>query len=282
MKREIRAPGTDFQEKGILGGDNSTKPNDHPSVSHSMEVLLPFLLFSLGINFLMFLIAYALQTDKLTDISYSLTFMLIAGYSYWQSEQSMVDFALLFLVLIWGFRLGGYLLYRIQRIGRDKRFDDIRISFKSFFLFWLMQGLTCFIVMIPILMAHRADGKVGHWAFWVLGALALVGWAMEAIADAQKFNFKLREPNAFMDKGLYAYLQHPNYAGELLFWWSVSGACLLYAPWYVLVGPLWISFIILRFSGISLLQQKWEEKYGENPAFQAYRERTWKLLPGIY
>ncbi|MTB51737.1 DUF1295 domain-containing protein [Lewinella sp. W8] len=247
-----------------------------------MEALIPFLLFSLGANILMFLVAYVLQTDKLTDISYSLTFMLIGGYSFWQSEQTTVDLVLLLLVLIWGLRLGSYLLYRIQRIGSDQRFDDIRVSFKSFFLFWLMQGLTCFVVMVPVLLAHRTDGKTAQGLFWAFVALAVVGWVFEAVADAQKFRYKQRHPESFMDRGLWSFLQHPNYAGELLFWWSVGLASIVYAPWYALLGPLWISFIILRFSGISLLQEKWEEKYGDDPAFQAYRERTWKLLPGIY
>lgn len=247
-----------------------------------MEVLLNYLLFSVGVNMLMFLVAYFRQTDKLTDISYSLTFIAMALYSFWRSEQSTVDTILMGLVLIWGLRLGGYLLYRIQRIGQDQRFDEIRISFKSFFLFWLMQGVTCFVVMVPVILAHRVEGKTQGWLLGVGIALALLGWLLEAVADAQKFSFKQQHPDTFMDRGVWAYVQHPNYAGELLFWWSIFLACIAFTPWYAVVGPLWITFIITRFSGITLLQEKWEEKYGDDPAFRAYQERTWKLLPGVY
>lgn len=249
---------------------------------NGMESLLGYLLFSVGVNLLLFLLAYLLRTDKLTDISYSLTFIAIASYSFLQSEQSTVDLVLTLMVIFWGIRLGSYLLYRIQHTGTDKRFDDIRGSFKSFFLFWLMQGLTCFIVMIPVIMAHQTLTKEVGREFLIGGVLAALGWLLEAIADAQKFSFKKQHPDSYMKSGVWAFLQHPNYTGELLFWWAIFLACLPFVPWLAIVGPLWISFIILRFSGISLLQEKWQEKYGNDPDFITHQEKTWKLVPWVY
>ncbi len=247
-----------------------------------MEVLLWYLAFAVGVNMLMFLLAYVLGTDKLTDISYSLTFIAIALFSCFQTPLTRIDMVLTVLVIIWGGRLGAYLLYRIRVIGKDKRFDHIRGNFKSFFLFWLMQGLTCFIVMIPVIMAHRQGGKVEGITVWIGVLLALAGLGLEAIADAQKFRFKRKQPGSFMHHGVWAYLQHPNYAGELLFWWGMFLACLPFASWGIIIGPLWITYIILGFSGVNLLQQQWQDKYGHDPDFIAYQKSTPKLLPGIF
>lgn len=245
--------------------------------------MLPLLLFSLGFNLLLFLVAYLLRTDKLTDIAYSLTFILLVIYSYFHSEQSEVDLIFSLAVIAWGLRLGGFLLYRIFRIGRDRRFDDIRENFLSFLLFWLMQGITCFIVLLPVLLVHQSTGKSGGFLFGFGLGLAFTGWLFEAIADYQKFTFKQANPHAFMNQGVWANIQHANYTGELFFWWSLFIASLPYLNWYVgILGPIWITYIIVRFSGISILQRKWKEKYGDDPEFLAWKEKSWKLVPFLY
>ncbi|MEM7575300.1 MAG: DUF1295 domain-containing protein [Bacteroidota bacterium] len=245
--------------------------------------MLSLFLFSLGFNLLLFLVAYLLRTDKLTDIAYSLTFILLVIYSYYASEQSEVDLIFTIAVGAWGLRLGGFLLYRILRIGRDQRFDNIRENFVSFLGFWLMQGITCFIVLLPVLLVHQSTEKSGGFLFGFGLGLAFTGWLFEAIADYQKFTFKQANPDTFMNKGVWANIQHANYTGELFFWWALFMASMPYVHWYVaILGPIWISFIIVRFSGISILQQKWEEKYGEDPEFRAWKERSWKLVPYVY
>jgi steroid 5-alpha reductase family enzyme len=113
--------------------------------------------------------------------------------------------------------------------------------------------------------------------------LAGFGLALEVVADSQKFRFKRSNPKQFMKSGVWSLLQHPNYSGELLFWWGLFIACLPFTVWYyTILGPIWISLIIIRFSGISILQKKWMENYGDDPEFQAYQKRTSKLIPFIY
>lgn len=248
-----------------------------------MEVLLYYLLFSVGFNLILFLIAYAFQTDKVTDMSYSLTFIAIALYSFFQSEQSIIDILLNFVVVLWAVRLGSYLLYRISVMGHDKRFDDIRTNFLSFLTFWLMQGLTCFIVMLPVIMTNMHSGKSMNILLAVGLILAVFGLAIETVADVQKFRFKRSNPEQFMQSGLWTGLQHPNYSGELLFWWALFIASIPFATWYfAIIGPLWITLIITKFSGISILQKKWQENYGSDPSFQEYQKRSYKLIPFVY
>ena len=94
--------------------------------------LLHLLAFTVGVNLLLYLFAYVLQTDKITDISYSGTFAIVAITTYLVSKGQGPDTVLLVLVLLWALRLGGYLFYRIQKIGHDARFDQIRINPWSF------------------------------------------------------------------------------------------------------------------------------------------------------
>lgn len=246
-------------------------------------ILLKILLFSVVLNLLMFLLAFVLKTDKLTDISYSITFIGIALYTYSLSEQSTVDRVLCALVLIWAIRLGSYLLYRIMHKGRDRRFDHIRERFLSFLGFWLMQGVTCAIVMIPAVVAQQMMGKSISVAFIICTMIALSALLIEAVADIQKYNFKKHHPDKHMRKGLWAVVQHPNYSGELLFWWTIFLISMLYSQNILnIVGPLWISYIIIDFSGINILQRTWKEKYAADDDFIAYQKRTKKLIPFIF
>ena len=146
-----------------------------------------------------------------------------------------------------------------------------------------MQGITCFLVMIPILLAHQVEDKSLSFLFALGCLIALTGFIIEAIADHQKFNFKKHNPGIHFKNGLYSIVQHPNYSGELLFWWGIYIATMPYISWYYgIIGPIWISFIIIRFSGISILQKKWQSQYGQKSDFIAYQKKVKKLIPFIY
>ncbi len=85
-----------------------------------------------------------------------------------------------------------------------------------------------------------------------------------------------------MMSGLWAYTRHPNYFGEVTLWWglwivsisALSNTSLLFAI-ISLVGPLTITFLILKVSGIPMLEKKMEE----NPDFAEYKKRVSKFIP---
>ena len=79
-----------------------------------------------------------------------------------------------------------------------------------------------------------------------------------------------------MQGGLWAYTRHPNYFGEVTQWWgiwlialSVSGGV------FTIIGPLTITFLILKVSGIPMLEKKMEE----NPDFAEYKRRVSMFVP---
>lgn len=227
--------------------------------------------------------AYLFQTDKITDISYSLTFILIALVAYECFGGDLTDIIVFALILLWALRLGSYLFYRILKIGRDDRFDEIRINPLSFFAFWLMQGLTCALVSFPTIAIFALEDVTLNYGFILMIGFAFCGLILESVADLQKFNFKNKYPSKFMSQGVWKKIRHPNYLGDLMFWWGIYLAGLfLGIHWATIVGPLWMSMILLKFSGIPILTKKWEKTYGELKEFQEYKKKSWLLIPYVY
>ena len=248
--------------------------------------LFQIFLFILSIQLVLFFIAYFFKTDKLTDISYSFTFVLVALYQLLaHPNPSLPQIILTILVSLWGIRLGVYLFIRINRIGKDNRFDNIRPHFFKFLNFWLLQAITIWIVLLPvnIYLSDISQQKLSIVSV-VSALLFLVYLAIETVADWQKFVFKL-DPNnkdRWIDSGIWHYSRHPNYFGEMLVWWSVYFFVFpdLYGLQHLSIfGPLFISFMLLFVSGIPLLEKKNDQKYKDNFEYQKYKKSTSLLIP---
>ena len=102
----------------------------------------PFLLTFLvifGLQVAFFIVAAAAKTDKVTDISYGLTFGVVAWLLCLSNPvASTVQLVLTLCVSLWSLRLALYLFIRILGMGRDRRFDGIREGFWSFAKFWIL------------------------------------------------------------------------------------------------------------------------------------------------
>lgn len=251
----------------------------------TFQYLIYFLGLSLIINTAMFLIAFWKQTDKVTDITYSLTFIALASVGFFASEKSTVDIVILSLVVLWAIRLGGFLLSRVRSMGRDKRFDKMRPKFFNFLAFWMLQAISVFIVSLSFLFIFREVGKIPNTIFYLGVVLASLGLILETTADFQKNKFKNINKSSFMDKGVWKYIRHPNYLGEILFWLGIFTAGSTYLTnsiWIAFLGPVWIIILLTKLSGIPLLEKKWEKTYGTNPAFRVYQKKSWRLIPYLY
>jgi steroid 5-alpha reductase family enzyme len=113
---------------------------------------------------------------------------------------------------------------------------------------------------------------------WVLG------FAIEATADAQKTRFRADPKNkgGFIHTGLWAWSRHPNYFGEITLW---IGVAIITLPvlrgwqWVTLISPVFVALLITRVSGIPLLEKRADEKWGGQADYEAYKERTPVLIP---
>ena len=247
------------------------------------ENLRMLLAVSLGFNITMYIIAYLKQSDKLTDISYALTFFVINFFGFISSDKDVADILIFTVISLWSIRIGSYLLFRIFKIGRDKRFDIIRQNPISFLGFWLMQGLTCAFVSLASYLSYKTIGDPKLLPLIIGLALSLFGLILESLADQQKFQFKLKHPKEFMTIGVWKHLRHPNYTGEILFWIGVFIMSISQIPFYLgILSPIWISFILIKFSGIPILEKSWELRYKLDQKYQVHKQNSWRLIPFIY
>jgi len=249
-----------------------------------MPDLLTTFVISLLIQAVFFLIAAPLKTDKVTDLSYGLTFIALALILLFQNNPSQpAQLALASMVVVWGIRLAGYLLYRITRIKRDPRFDGIRERFWKFLQFWLFQGIVVWVIMLPVTLWF---GNPGPWRPMMFAAVIvwLAGLLIETVADIQKFRYKTLagEDARWMASGLWQYSRHPNYFGELLCWWGVflfTAGDLGVWTWLAVLGPLSLTVILLYVTGIPTLERSAERKWGSDPGYRQYRKTTSMLIP---
>lgn len=249
--------------------------------------LLITLLVSLIINIAMFLVAFKYKTDKLTDISYSASFIALVLYSLLAGTTNSFKLALGAMVGIWAVRLGGFLLIRIWDKGKDKRFDGMRENFKAFGQFWVLQAVTVWVVLLPVMLVMFKDNEVA--VFGKLAAIGVLLWALglsiETMADLQKYEFSSEEKNKgkWIETGLWSLSRHPNYFGEIVLWVGVyiftlsalSGGQALLG----LVGPLFITLLLLRVSGIPILEKSADKRWGDNQDYRIYKKRTKLLVP---
>lgn len=240
-----------------------------------------FIVFVL--NFSGFLFGYFLKTDRFTDIIYSLSFVcaVIAGLIFFQNI-FLPHLILSGMVILWAVRLGAFLFSRIHKMKTDKRFDSMRNSFLKFGGFWLLQAISISILILPVLfIIEKSDFQIGIFQWF--GILIFgIGFLIESISDFQKSKFKLIHPDKLFTKGLYSWVQYPNYLGEIMVWVGifVFGVNIYEgAEWLGIISPLWI-FILLRYiSGIPLVEQKRDKVYSQNSEYKAYTQNTPKLIP---
>lgn len=249
-----------------------------------MIIYLESLLIVAAINLLFFIIAFTLKTDIVTDLSYTLSFILLSIYLLVMHAQSdLISLIIFFGVVLWALRLGGYLLTRILQLKVDHRFDDKRDSFLKFGAFWLLQAFTVSVVMLPeiFLLSHSPD-TIYPLTLTAGLILWLIGFIIESTADAQKSAFKKVHPKRLITTGLWKFSRHPNYFGEMLVWWGLALVILPYLKGYsylVLLGPVFITLLLLFVSGIPLLEKSWKDRYGDQPYYQEYIRKTPLLIP---
>lgn len=234
---------------------------------------------------LWFVVSLARRRNDVADIAWGLGFVLIAWVSLsLAGAYDTRQIAVTLLVTMWGLRLAWHIYTRNKSMAEDYRYAAWREAWgrwfylRSYLQVYLLQGGLLFLVVAPVLAIHFSPTE----PLGVLDGLGLVVWvigfAFEAIGDAQLATF-IKDPankGHLMQRGLWAYTRHPNYFGEVTQWWGLWLVALS-TPLglYALIGPLTITFLILKVSGVPML----EVKMAENPEFAEYKARTSVFIP---
>lgn len=250
-----------------------------------MTFVLLMLIISIFVNLLMFIPAFIFKTDKLTDLSYAITFILLGVFGYSLSSKTIIQLGCLVMVILWALRLGIFLFIRINKIKKDSRFDGKRENFYKFLGFWLLQGITVFIILVPsIVMWNQDVNKINLISLF--GVLVfLVGLFIESIADAQKYQFNAKKTKTWIDSGIWRMSRHPNYLGEIMIWVGIYLYVIPSLDWSLrliaLIGPVYIVMLLVFVSGIPILEKSGNKKWGDKKTYQEYKSNVPVLFPTL-
>jgi len=243
-------------------------------------------LLAFVINWLAFLPSNAAKTERYYDLTGSVTYVTMTMAAVLLSDdldaRALIAAA---MVVVWAVRLGTFLFRRIRRDGRDGRFDEIKTDPLRFFMAWSIQGLwvllTAAAALAIITSGERRD--LG-WVAIVGIAVWFAGFTIEVVADRQKAAFREDSVNdgRFITTGLWAWSRHPNYFGEITLW---TGMAIMAVPilsgwqWVVLISPVFVAVLLMRVSGIPMLEARSDKRWGDEEAYQTYKAATPVLVP---
>lgn len=233
-----------------------------------------------------------LRTERFYDMFGTSTFPLVnlvcvylAG-GFYSSRQVAVTMA----VTVWALRLFKFLVARVHGKA-DRRFNGVRDAPAVFAVYWAIQGVWVAASLSSVMLMHAfASGARTDWTTLDFGGAAvfLTGFAVEHVADSQKRDFRALAGNEerFINVGLWSISRHPNYFGEIVVWIGIwllcaSGLPFAYAAFGVL-SPAFVAFLLIRVSGIPILERHAKRKWGDDPSYRDYVASTAKLIPWLW
>jgi len=267
-----------------------------------MSVINMFIIIGYSILFLLIylIIAFIVGTIKknngIMDIFYGPGYSVIAltsiiCYFILNSDLNIHQIVVTILVIIWSVRLASYVFIRNRGKPEDYRYKAMRerwktnIILKSFIRVYLFQGIVIFIVAFPVWFVNADPNLVSVSLVdffgiisWIGLIIWIIGFLFETFGDYQLYKFKRDRNNQgkILDKGLWKYSQHPNYFGEVTQWWGIYVIALAVPYSFIsIIGPSFITYMIIKVSGIKLLNKHFEgdDKYAD------YKRRTSTLFP---
>ena len=236
---------------------------------------------------LAWVISVKLQDAGIADVCWGSGFALLAWlYCLLSPTLTSRSWVVAALVTLWGARLSLHIFRRNHGKEEDPRYRAMRAShgpafwWRSLFTVFWLQGAILWFVALPLLVAVRAARPAGFTAVDGLGVvLFALGFGFEVVGDHQLSRFKAESSNRghVLDRGLWRYTRHPNYFGDATLWWGLyATACATPGGWLTVLSPALMSFLLMRVSGVTLLE---EGLKASKPGYRAYITRTPAFFP---
>ena len=242
------------------------------------------------IQFVIFLPSFLLQTEKFYDLTGSLTYISVTSIAYISLDNpTTIDTILYLYVIVWAGRLGIFLFRRINKDGKDERFDKAKKKFFWFLQYWMGQaawvvftaGASILAILSPVEAELEVLAFIGIFLWWS-------GFLIEVISDYQKRKFReTSDPKTeFISTGLWARSRHPNYFGEITLWVGMAVISLSslsgieYAT--AIVSPVFVYLLLRKAEGVPMLERIADERYGELSDYQEYKANTPVLMMKIF
>ncbi len=236
-----------------------------------------------GLMLALWLVSVKLRDASIVDPFWGTGFVIVAWTAALAGEFSGWGLAVALLTTAWGLRLSLHLARRNLGHGEDFRYRAMRKRYPRFELTSLvivfgLQGLLLWVVGLPLQLAPAFEGSRP-----LVGAAGVAVWAVglgfEAVGDAQLARFRADPANQgrVLDTGLWRYTRHPNYFGDATVWWGLwLVAVAAGAPWWTAVGPVVMTVLLRRVSGVTLLERSPAQR---RPGYEDYVRRTSPFVP---
>ncbi|MDG1200632.1 MAG: DUF1295 domain-containing protein [Porticoccaceae bacterium] len=228
----------------------------------------------------------SLYLNKISIIYYSWPVVLMLPALVYLIETRMlgsVQIALVVMVFCWALRLSLFAIVRGRHQPEDRRYKELRersassFRLQSFYLIFVAQPILAAVVSSLFAIAITADMT---WSSYQSAGVALwlFGFCFETIADKQlyRFNRLVVNEEQTLKTGLWRYCRHPNYFGEFCVWWGWFIFAVPTGNGFVLLAPLIVTFLLLKLSGISLMERGITQRRSD---YEDYMQCTNTFLP---
>jgi steroid 5-alpha reductase family enzyme len=258
---------------------------------HGLPVVFITMLLSFLLHWIAFIPAYFFKTEKFYDILGTIAYLSVTGLAVFftiylsQEKLHLRSIFVASLIIIWALRLGIFLLIRVLKNGEDRRFREPMQSFSKFLLWWSMSAFWVFLTTLNAITMLINNMDSNFDAFFIVGLILWIsGFIIELVSDEQKRKFKLNPENDgnFISSGLWSFSRHPNYFGEIVLWIGIavmSIPTLEGMQFLSLISPIFIYFLLTNISGVNLLEERADNKWGKQMDYQDYKRKTPILNP---
>ena len=283
MKKRVTIPSTILSI--LIGLLIAIAGSDGSETYNGMSLFIICASVSFVLHWIIFIPSFAFQTEHYFDLTGSISYLSAVALAFYLNPSvDPRDLLIGLLIVVWAVRLGSFLFMRVKQDGKDDRFTIMKTQFHWFLMTWTLGGLWVFLTMAAGLAAITSNATQPFGLMAYLGfALWIFGFSIEVIADRQKRVFKKNQQKdkEFITSGLWAWSRHPNYFGEITLWIGLTLIALpVLSGWQLvtLISPVFVYILLTKISGIPLLENRGMKKWGSDPEYIDYVNRTPALI----
>jgi steroid 5-alpha reductase family enzyme len=251
-----------------------------------INVYLAVGIIILALMALVWLLSLALRNSSIVDIFWGFGFVITVWASFLlaPSAPGPRSWLLAAIASVWGLRLTIHILRRNWGEEEDFRYRAWREEagaawwWRSFFKVFLLQGFLMWLIAAPLIAVQVSSPAAITWLDSAGLVVWLIGFAFETLGDAQLERFKANPANRgqLLTSGVWRYSRHPNYFGDAAQWWGFYLVAAAAGRWWTAFGPLLMTFLLLRVSGVAMLEKSMKQT---KPGFEAYARTTSAFVP---
>ena len=254
---------------------------------NDIPIVFIFAISILSLNSVFFIHSYFFKSDIFFDLVGSFSFLSIGIASLLLLPDIDANQILIFFLLVfWSLRLGPFLFLRRIGAGNDERLSEYFKSPISLYFLWCMNSLWVFFTSLSMIIIFSSKTTYDFGLLQWLGLIIWVfGYIIEVISDSQKNKFNKTNKGKFINIGLWKYIRHPNYLGEIIIWFGIFVISLNYIESFSsmlsILSPIFVYILLRYLSGVPQLEKRGDQKWGDLKEYVKYKEKTGIIFPKL-